>query len=59
METPIVREAIRRLRATGGGEFAREHHWYNILTMMPMSGRVCWRTQVRLGLIPYYMFVAA
>lgn len=56
METPIVREAIRRIRATGAV----------IRTQAPLVQHInddadvwvrMWRTQVRLGLIPYYMFV--
>ncbi|MGM0517620.1 MAG: KamA family radical SAM protein [Pseudomonadota bacterium] len=56
METPIFREAVRRIRATGA----------EIRTQSPLikhindSGDVwarMWREQVRLGMIPYYMFV--
>lgn len=56
MDTPIVREAIRRIRATGAV----------IRTQAPLIRHInddpdvwvkMWRTQVRLGLIPYYMFV--
>lgn len=56
METPIVREAIRRIRATGAV----------IRTQAPVVKHInddadvwvrMWRTQVRLGLIPYYMFI--
>ncbi|NLU13389.1 MAG: lysine 2,3-aminomutase [Gammaproteobacteria bacterium] len=56
LETPIVREAIRRIRATGAV----------IRTQAPLVQHInddadvwvrMWRTQVRLGLIPYYMFV--
>ncbi len=51
-----MREAIRRIRATGAV----------IRTQAPLVQRInddadvwvrMWRTQVRLGLIPYYMFV--
>ncbi|HSH28642.1 MAG TPA: hypothetical protein VK971_01945 [Thiohalobacter sp.] len=56
METPVVREAIRRIRATGA----------QIRTQAPLLRHInddsgvwarMWRTQVHLGLIPYYMFV--
>ncbi|WP_322521344.1 lysine 2,3-aminomutase [Guyparkeria halophila] len=56
MENPIFREAVRRIRATGA----------EIRTQSPLikhindSGEVwarMWREQVRLGMIPYYMFV--
>lgn len=56
MENPIFREAVKRIRATGA----------EIRTQSPLikhindSGEVwarMWREQVRLGMIPYYMFV--
>lgn len=56
METPICREAIRRIRATGA----------EIRTQAPLLRHInddadtwarMWTTQVRLGLIPYYLFV--
>ena len=56
MDTPICREAIRRIRATGA----------EIRTQAPLLKHInddadqwakMWTTQVRLGMIPYYMFV--
>ncbi len=56
LSTPIAREAVRRLRAAG----------VEIRMQAPLVRRVnddsatwaeLWRTGVRLGLIPYYMFV--
>ncbi|MFK7160597.1 lysine 2,3-aminomutase [Marinospirillum sp. MEB164] len=56
METPICREAIRRLRATGA----------EIRTQAPLLKHInddaqqwakMWKRQVQLGMIPYYMFV--
>ncbi|HEY3688323.1 MAG TPA: lysine 2,3-aminomutase [Streptosporangiaceae bacterium] len=56
METPMVREAIRRVRATGAV----------VRTQSPLIRSInddaetwasMWRTQLRLGLVPYYMFV--
>ncbi|NIC36309.1 lysine 2,3-aminomutase [Halomonas desiderata] len=56
MDTPICREAIRRIRATGA----------EIRTQAPLLCHInddadqwarMWTTQVRLGMIPYYMFV--
>ncbi|RRQ23084.1 KamA family radical SAM protein [Thiohalobacter thiocyanaticus] len=56
MATPIAREAMRRIRATGA----------QIRTQAPLLRHInddpevwarLWRTQVHLGLIPYYMFV--
>ena len=56
LSTDLVREAIRRIRATGA----------EIRMQAPLVRRVndnaaawagLWRTGVRLGMIPYYMFV--
>jgi KamA family protein len=56
LETPIAREAIRRIRETGA----------QIRTQSPLIRHInddsdvwetMWRNQVRYGLIPYYMFV--
>lgn len=57
LDTPIAREAIRRVRATGAV----------IRTQSPLVAHInddadvwarLWRTQVRLGMVPYYMFLA-
>lgn len=56
LDTPIAREAIRRIRNTGA----------EIRTQSPVIRRVnddaevwfrMWKEQVRLGCIPYYMFI--
>lgn len=56
LSTPAVKEAIKRLRATG----------LEIRTQSPVLRKInddartwgtMWKEQVRLGLIPYYMFV--
>jgi KamA family protein len=56
LETPVAREAIRRVRDTGAV----------IRTQSPLVAHIndepgvwarMWRTQVRLGMVPYYMFV--
>lgn len=56
LETDIVREAIRHIRATGA----------IIRTQAPLIANInddarvwirMWKTQVKLGLIPYYLFV--
>ncbi len=56
METPVAREAIRRIRDTGAV----------IRTQSPLVAHInddadvwstMWRNQVRLGMVPYYMFV--
>jgi KamA family protein len=56
LDTPVAREAIRRVRETGA----------NIRSQGPLIRHVndradvwtrMWREQVRLGIMPYYMFV--
>ena len=56
LDTPIAREAIRRVRDTGAV----------IRTQAPLLRHInddadawadMWRTQARLGMVPYYMFV--
>jgi L-lysine 2,3-aminomutase len=56
LESPIVAEAVRRIRATGAV----------IRTQAPLIRSInddaaiwadMWRSQVRMGMIPYYMFV--
>ena len=56
METPIGREAIRRIRATGAVIRAQAPLVQHINDDPDVWVRM-WRTQVRLGIIPYYMFV--
>ncbi len=56
LDTPIAREAVRRLRDTGAV----------IRSQSPLIAHInddaevwatLWQTQVRLGIVPYYMFV--
>jgi KamA family protein len=56
LETPVVREAVRRIRDTGAV----------IRTQSPLVAHInddpavwsrLWRTQVSLGMVPYYLFV--
>ncbi|HKM93099.1 MAG TPA: hypothetical protein VJY41_05550 [Prolixibacteraceae bacterium] len=57
LETDAVKEAIRRIRATG----AQIRTQSPVLKHINDSGEIwakMWRKQVDLGLIPYYMFVA-
>ena len=56
MVTTIVREAIRRIRATGAVIRAQAPLVQHINDDPDVWVRM-WRTQVRLGIIPYYMFV--
>jgi KamA family protein len=56
LETPIAREAIRRIRDTGA-VIRTQAPLLNHINNDPEVWATMWRTQVRLGLIPYYMFV--
>jgi KamA family protein len=57
LSTSAVREAIRRIRATGAQIRTQSPVMRNINDDAGIWTRM-WREQVRLGLIPYYMFVA-
>ncbi len=56
LETPVVREAIRRIRDTGAEIRSQSPLVAHINDSADVWARM-WRTQVRLGIIPYYMFV--
>lgn len=56
LETPIAREAIRRLRATGV-EIRSQGPLLAHINDDPAVWARLWKTQVQLGIIPYYMFV--
>lgn len=56
METPIVREAIRRIRATGA-IIRCQAPLVQHINDDPAVWERMWRTQVKLGMVPYYMFV--
>ncbi|MBD3610216.1 MAG: lysine 2,3-aminomutase, partial [Gammaproteobacteria bacterium] len=56
LETDIVREAIKRIRATGAVIRCQAPLIANINDDPKVWSRM-WNTQVKLGLIPYYMFV--
>ncbi|MBS7326311.1 MAG: lysine 2,3-aminomutase [Thiopseudomonas sp.] len=56
METPIVREAIKRIQATGAIIRAQAPVVQHINDDPDVWARM-WRTQVGLGIVPYYMFV--
>ncbi|SEP71203.1 KamA family protein [Ectothiorhodospira magna] len=55
METPVAREAIRRIRATGAEIRSQGPLLAHINDDADTWARM-WQTQVRLGIIPYYMF---
>jgi KamA family protein len=56
MDTPIAREAIRRVRDTGAEIRSQGPLLRHINDDSDVWARA-WREQVRLGIIPYYMFV--
>lgn len=56
LSTPIAEEAIRRLRDTGA-EIRSQGPLLNHINNDPQDWAALWRKQVRLGIIPYYMFV--
>ena len=56
MRTDVVREAIRRIRSTGAVIRSQAPLLANINDDPDIWARM-WREQVRLGVIPYYMFV--
>lgn len=56
LETPIAREAIKRIRATGAVIRSQGPLLRRINDSADVWGRL-WKDQVRLGISPYYMFV--
>ena len=56
LETPVVREAIRRLR-DAGVVIRTQAPLLNHINNDPAVWARMWRTQVSLGMVPYYMFV--
>lgn len=56
LETPIVREALRRVRATGAVVRSQSPLVAHINDDADVWAQL-WRTQARLGITPYYMFV--
>lgn len=57
LKTPAVREAIRRIRATGAQIRTQSPIMKNINDSSDVWEEM-WKEQVNQGLIPYYMFVA-
>lgn len=56
LSTPVVQEAIRRIRDTGV-QIRCQAPLTNHINNDPDTWTKMWREQVRLGLIPYYMFM--
>jgi KamA family protein len=56
LEPSVLAQAVRRIRATGA-VIRTQAPLIRSINDDPGAWRDMWRTQVRLGLIPYYMFV--
>jgi KamA family protein len=56
LETPIAREAMRRILATGA-QIRTQSPLIRHINDDPSVWIEMWRNQVRYGLIPYYMFI--
>jgi L-lysine 2,3-aminomutase len=56
LEPPVLAEAVRRIRATGA-VIRTQAPLIRSINDAPGTWRAMWRTQVRQGMIPYYMFV--
>lgn len=56
LETPMVREAVRRIRNTGA-TIRTQAPLIRTINDDPSVWSSMWRNQVRMGMIPYYMFV--
>ncbi len=57
MQTPAVREAIRRILDTGA-QIRTQSPVMKHISDHPAVWELMWKEQVKLGCIPYYMFVA-
>ena len=56
LEPPLLAEAVRRIRSTGA-VIRTQAPLIRSINDDPEAWRAMWRTQVRMGMIPYYMFV--
>ena len=56
LSTPVVQEAIRLIQMTGA-RIRSQAPLINHVNADPITWARMWRAQVRLGIIPYYMFV--
>ena len=56
LETEVSREAIKRIRRTGA-QIRMQAPLIKHVNDNPAAWATLWRTGVRLGLVPYYMFV--
>ncbi len=56
LETPIVAEAVRRIRSAGA-VIRTQAPLIRTINDDPFAWSSMWRTQARMGMVPYYMFV--
>jgi KamA family protein len=56
LEPPVLAEAVRRIRDTGA-VIRTQAPLIRSINDDPAAWREMWRTQVRMGMVPYYMFV--
>jgi L-lysine 2,3-aminomutase len=56
LESPLVAEAVRRMRGTGA-VIRTQAPLIRSINDDPATWTAMWRTQVRMGMVPYYMFV--
>jgi KamA family protein len=56
MESPVLREAVRRIRDTGA-TIRTQAPLIRSINDDPAVWETMWREQLRMGMIPYYMFV--
>ncbi|SPO44517.1 uncharacterized protein PSANT_02202 [Moesziomyces antarcticus] len=56
LSTPLVKEAVRRIRSTGA-QIRCQAPLVRGINDDPATWANMWRKQVRMGMVPYYMFV--
>ena len=56
LEPPLVAEAVRRIRSTGA-VIRTQAPLIRTINDRPATWAAMWRKQVRMGMVPYYMFV--
>ncbi len=56
LEPPLLAEAVRRIRSTGA-VVRTQAPLIRSINDDPRTWALMWRTQVKMGMIPYYMFV--
>lgn len=56
LEPPVLAEAVRRIRGSGA-VIRTQAPLIRSINDDPAAWQAMWRTQVRLGMVPYYMFV--